>query len=108
MLSISAFSIDIILPAFPGLSEGLGVSGKHVQLIIPVYLFAMGLAHPVFGALTDRYGRKPCIYLGLFVYFLGAAVCLFSSSLTMLLAGRFLQGFGAAIGPVVCLSLIHI
>ena len=107
MLSISAFSIDIILPAFPGLSDGLGVSTKHIQFIIPMYLFAMGLAHPVFGALTDRYGRKPCIYLGLCIFLLGSVVCLFSTSLSMLLAGRFLQGFGAATGNVVCRAMIR-
>ena len=107
MLSISAFSIDIILPAYPGLSEGLGVPTKQIQFIIPIYLFAMGLAHPVFGALTDRYGRKPCIYLGLCVFLIGTIVCLFATSLTMLLLGRFLQGFGGATGNVVCRAMIR-
>lgn len=107
MLSISAFSIDIILPAFPGISQSIGVSTQQIQLIVPVYLFALGLAHPFFGALTDRVGRKPGIYLGLAVFILGTVVCLFSTSLLQLLAGRFLQGFGAASGAVVCRAMIR-
>ncbi len=107
MLSVSAFSIDIILPAFPGLSDGIGASSQQVQLVVPVYLFALGLAHPFFGALSDRYGRKPGIYVGLGVYCLGAIACLLSTSLLTLLAGRFLQGMGAAAGAVVCRAMIR-
>ncbi len=107
MLSISAFSIDIILPAFPGVSAGIGASSQQVQLIVPVYLFALGLAHPLFGALSDRYGRKIIIYLGLGIFSLGALACIFSTSLGTLLAGRFLQGIGAASGTVVCRAMIR-
>ena len=107
MLSISAFSIDIMLPAFPGLSESTGASSQQIQLVVPVYLFAMGLAHPFFGALTDRAGRKPGIYLGLAVYIAGTVVCLFSETLMHLLAGRFLQGFGAASAAVICRAMIR-
>lgn len=107
MLSISAFSIDIILPAFPGVSAGIGASSQQVQLIVPVYLIALGLAHPLFGALSDFYGRKIIIYLGLVVFCLGALACLVSTSLNTLLAGRFLQGVGAASGAVVCRAMIR-
>ena len=107
MLSISAFSIDIMLPAFPAISESTGATSQQIQLIIPVYLFAMGLAHPFFGALSDRVGRKPGIYLGLAIFISGAVVCLFSVSLPQLLAGRFLQGFGAASAAVICRAMLR-
>ncbi len=107
MLSVSAFSIDIILPAFPGVSAGIGATSQQVQLIVPVYLLALGVAHPLFGALSDRYGRKIIIYLGLVIFCLGALACMLSTSLPTLLAGRFLQGFGAASGTVVCRAMIR-
>ena len=107
MLSLTAFSIDIILPAFPGLSKGLEVSTQKIQLVVPVYLFAMGLAHPFYGALTDRVGRKPGVYLGLSVFITGTLVCFLATSLWVLLAGRFLQGFGAAASSVICRAMIR-
>ncbi len=107
MLSISAFSIDIILPAFPSLADSTNATSQQIQLIVPVYLFAMGLAHPFFGALSDRAGRKPGIYLGLTIFIVGSAVCLMSASLWQLLAGRFLQGFGAASAVVICRAMIR-
>ncbi len=107
MLSISAFSIDIMLPAFPGLSESLGATSKQIQLLVPVYLLALGLAHPFYGALSDRVGRKPGVYLGLSLFMVGTLVCLLSHSLVSMLCGRFLQGFGAAAGAVVCRAMIR-
>ena len=107
MLGLSAFSIDIMLPAFPGLSESVGASSQQIQLIIPVFLFAMGLAHPFFGALSDRAGRKPGICLGLVIFIVGTVVCLLSSSLWQLIGGRFLQGFGAASASVICRAMIR-
>lgn len=107
MLSITAFSIDIILPAFPGMAAGIGTTSQHIQLVVPVYLFALGVSHPFFGALSDRFGRKPGVYIGLMIFILGTVACLFSSTLWQLLAGRFLQGFGAASGSVVCRAMIR-
>ncbi len=107
MLSLSAFSIDIMLPAFPGLSAGLGATSQQIQLLIPVYLMALGVAHPFYGALSDRYGRKPGVYLGLAIFLVGTLVCFLSGSLWLMLVGRFLQGFGAAAGAVVCRAMIR-
>ena len=107
MLSLTAFSIDIILPAFPGLSAGLDVSTQKIQLVVPVYLFAMGLAHPFYGALTDRVGRKPGVYFGLSIFIAGTLVCFLATSLSVLLVGRFLQGFGAAASSVICRAMIR-
>ena len=67
----------------------------------------MGLAHPFYGALTDRVGRKPGVYLGLSVFITGTLVCFLATSLWVLLAGRFLQGFGAAASSVICRAMIR-
>jgi len=107
MLSASAFCIDIILPAFAGLSTGLNTSTQQVQLVVPVYLFGLGLAQPFFGALSDRYGRKPGIYLGLVIFLIGGTVCLLSYSLHQMLIGRLLQGVGAAAGVVICRAMMR-
>ncbi len=107
MLSISAFSIDILLPALLSISDGLNASVESVQLTIPVYMLALGLANPLFGILSDRIGRRPGIFIGLGIYSLGAIVCVGAPTIEVLLAGRFLQGFGAACAPVICRAMIR-
>ena len=89
------------------MSDGLQTSIEHIQLVIPVYMFALGLANPVYGALSDRYGRRPGIILGLGVYVIGALICMISASVEYLLIGRFLQGFGAASAPVIGRAMIR-
>lgn len=107
LLSISAFSIDILLPSMLAISVGLGASVQQTQLIIPVYMLALGLGNLVYGALSDRIGRRPAIFLGLGIYVIGACVCVVAPAINTMLLGRFLQGFGAACAPVVCRAMIR-
>lgn len=107
LLSVSAFSIDILLPSLLAIGEGLQSSVEHTQLVIPVYMFALGLGNPVYGAMSDRFGRRSGIVLGLGIYVVGALVCLVASSIDYLLLGRFLQGIGAASAPVIGRAMIR-
>lgn len=107
MLSISAFSIDIMLPALLAISDGLNAPLESVQLTIPVYMLALGMANPLYGMLSDRIGRRSGIFIGLGIYLAGASVCALSPSIDVLLIGRFLQGFGAACAPVICRAIIR-
>jgi len=101
LLSVTAFSVDIMLPAFSIISNDLAASYSSVQLVIPIFILATGVGQIFTGPLSDRYGRKPVILLGLATYTIGAAVCLFASTIEILLLGRALQGLGASAGPVV-------
>ncbi len=107
LLSISAFSIDILLPSLLAIGQTLDASVERTQLVIPVYMFALGLGHPVYGAMSDRCGRRSGIVLGLSVYLVGALVCLVAGSIESLLIGRFLQGFGAASAPVIARAMMR-
>ena len=107
MLSISAFSTDILLPALLDMSRDLGVSAQQLQMSVPAYMVGLGLAHPLFGVLADRIGRKQAIFVGLALYMLGTIVMALSSQIGAILAARVLQGFGAAAAPVVCRAMIR-
>lgn len=107
LLSVSAFSIDILLPSLLAIGADLQSSPEQTLLVIPVYMLALGLGNPVYGALSDRIGRRPGIFLGLGIYVVGACVCLSAATINTLLVGRFLQGFGAACAPVLCRAMIR-
>ena len=58
------------------------------------YLF-QALCQPLFGRLSDKYGRKPILILGLIIFFIGSIVCMFETSIYYLIIGRCIQGMGA-------------
>lgn len=107
LLALSAFSIDIMLPVFADIGRDLPASDTAVKMTVPFYLFAFGLGQIVFGALSDRAGRRMAVIAGLCVYLAGSLACALAFSAESLLAGRLLQGLGGAAGPVVARAIIR-
>lgn len=99
LISLTALSIDIILPALPGIGRDLGVpNANDVQLIISSLILGLSIGQIFYGPLSDSRGRKPLLVLGIFIFILGCTLSLFSTSFGAMLAGRILQGVGLA-GP---------
>jgi DHA1 family bicyclomycin/chloramphenicol resistance-like MFS transporter len=106
--ALDALSIDSLLPAFPALAHDLNVaSGNDIQLVISAMFLGMAFGQIVGGPLSDGYGRKPAIYLGLAFYMVGSLVGLLAPSFPVMLAARVLQGFGASIPVVVMTALVR-
>jgi len=94
-----AFSIDAMLPAFPEIAADLTPNAvNRAQLVLSSFVLGMGLGTIFTGPLSDAYGRKPIITIGIGLYIVGAALAYFAQSLEFLLAARVLQGIGAS-GP---------
>jgi DHA1 family bicyclomycin/chloramphenicol resistance-like MFS transporter len=108
LMSLVALSIDAMLPALAMIGEGLGVArGNDTQFVISSLFAGMSVGILVFGPLSDSWGRKPAIALGIGVYIVGCVIALVSWSFPMLLAGRVLQGFGTASTRIVTLAIIR-
>lgn len=101
LLSVSAFSCDVTLPAFWDMQAEFGVPIDWVQAIVPVFLIFQGIGQLVFGPVSDRFGRRPVILAGLVVYLVGAGIAGFAQSIGAMHAGRIAQGFGSACGIAV-------
>jgi len=99
LTSLLAFGTDAMLPALPEIGESLGLlEANRVQLIVSIFMLGTGLGQLFFGPLSDYRGRKPAILLGLAIFTIGSVISLAAQSFEVMLAGRFLQGLGAA-GP---------
>ena len=97
---MSGAGIDIFVPSLPSMAESFSASPSAVSMTIPVYLLAYGVAQPVVGSLSDSYGRRFLMLLGVSLYLIGSLLAAQAPSLAWLLAARALQGIGVA-GPAV-------
>jgi len=99
MMSLTALSMDSMLPAFPYIAEALAIEDyQKTQWIVSALIFGMVFGEIIFGPLSDAIGRKKSILIGICIYIVGSLVALSASSLTEFLIGRMIQGFGVA-GP---------
>lgn len=105
---LPALAIDAMLPAFKQIGLDLQVPHENdVQLIIPVLFLGLSIGQLIFGPLSDSWGRKPFIYLGLGIFMLGSAISLFAQDFNHMLIGRFLQGLGAAAPRIISIAVVR-
>jgi DHA1 family bicyclomycin/chloramphenicol resistance-like MFS transporter len=107
LATIGPFSIDTYLPSFPAMTDALGATPLQIQQTLTAYLLpyaAMMLFH---GAVSDSFGRRGPILVGVAGYTLASAGCALSSSIGMLLFFRALQGLLAGVGMVLGRAIIR-
>jgi MFS family permease len=106
VFGLRMLGLFIILPVFALYAETLPGGRDHT--LVGIALGAYGLTQAVlqipFGWLSDRWGRKPTIYLGLFLFALGSVVAASATSIGWVIAGRVLQGAGAISAAVIALA----
>ncbi|NND57021.1 MAG: multidrug effflux MFS transporter [Xanthomonadales bacterium] len=107
-MSLVALSIDVMLPAFPEMTRDLRVGGENeIQLVLSFLFVGLALGQLFYGPLSDSIGRKPAIYLGFALFIFGSLMSMAATSFSLMLAGRFLQGLGAAGPRTVSVALIR-
>lgn len=98
---------QILLPAVPAIRQDFAVSGDIAQLTLSLSMAAIAVGTLTWGPLSDKYGRKPIILLGLSITLLGSLLCYFADTISALIAGRFVQAFGAAVGLVLARAIVR-
>ena len=108
MISLVALSTDAMLPALPFIGGDLGVqNANNNQLVLSAFFLGLALGQLFFGPLSDSIGRKPAIYAGLALFVLGCVLSGAATDFPTMLAGRVLQGLGAAGPRTVSVALIR-
>lgn len=108
--SLSAFaplSIDMYLPAFPALSADLHAGPSAVQLTLTTCLIGLALGQLVAGPLSDTFGRRRPLLVGLAVYTVLSAACIAAPSVSALVGLRFAQGLGGSAGLVIAVAAVR-
>lgn len=97
---LAAIEGTVVGPAGPAIIGNFG-SVSLMSWIFTSYLLTMAVTTPIFGKISDLYGRKPVFLFGSVLFLAGSLLCGFSQSMTQLIAFRAIQGIGAgAVIPV--------
>ena len=99
LLGLQAVTTDLYLPALPAIRDTLNASMGEIQLTLTALLLAFGLSQLVWGPLSDRFGRRPILLVGMGTYVLASVGCVLAQNIDALIAARAVQGvaMGAAV-----------
>jgi DHA1 family bicyclomycin/chloramphenicol resistance-like MFS transporter len=108
MSALNAFSIDIMLPAFPDIAREFALANSNdCQLLVVAYLATFGAAQLVYGPVSDAIGRRGVLMGALVIYLIGTLLCIIAPTFETLLAARAMQGLGAAATRVISSAVIR-
>jgi DHA1 family bicyclomycin/chloramphenicol resistance-like MFS transporter len=99
LLGLQPVTTDLYLPALPRLTQELGAAMSQAQLTLTALLLAFGVSQLIWGPLSDRFGRRPILLLGMAAYVVASIGSAMSPTIEALVVWRTLQG--AAMGAAV-------
>jgi DHA1 family bicyclomycin/chloramphenicol resistance-like MFS transporter len=101
LTALGQFATSVYLPSLPSIGRDFSATMPTVQLTLLVYLVVFAVFQLVFGPLSDRYGRKPILYIGISLFLAGSVLCFIAPTIAILIWGRALQGIGGSATIVV-------
>jgi DHA1 family bicyclomycin/chloramphenicol resistance-like MFS transporter len=107
MTAFAPMSIDMYLPGFTALQQDLHTTPDAVQRTLVVFFLGLALGQAFWGPVSDRFGRKRPLFLGIVLYALASLGCAMATSIEALLAWRMLQALGGCAGIVIARSMVR-
>jgi DHA1 family bicyclomycin/chloramphenicol resistance-like MFS transporter len=105
--TVSPFSIDMYLPAFPQIAKDLNTTQAEISLSVSGYFIGLACGQLFYGPLLDRFGRKPPLYAGLSLFVLASLGCATARSPEVFIAFRLLQAIGGCGAGVGALAMVR-
>jgi DHA1 family bicyclomycin/chloramphenicol resistance-like MFS transporter len=105
--ALGALSIDMYLPAMPGMSRQLHASGPVIQLTLTVFVIGLAAGQVLAGPLSDTWGRRRPLLAGMALYVAGSAWCALAPDAGQLIAARSMQSLGAAAAAVLARAIVR-
>lgn len=107
MVALNQMSMGLYLPSMPTMAESLGTTVGQVQLTLTMFVAGFAVSQLVWGPVTDRFGRRPTLLIGLAVFTAAGAACAMAETVEQLIVFRFFQAIGACAGQVVSRSVVR-
>ncbi len=107
LTAFAPVSIDMYLPALPTIGAALAAAPGRVQLSLASFFLGLATGQAFYGPISDRFGRKKPLYVGLALFAIASTGCALSTSINMLIVLRFFQALGACSGQVIARAVVR-
>lgn len=107
LMAFASISTDLYLPAMPDMARALHATDGAMELTVSGFLVGFSLGQLAWGVISDRYGRRLPISLGLVLFIIGSAGCGMSNSAGTLIAWRLVQAVGACANVVLSRAMVR-
>ncbi len=107
LVAFGPLSIDMYLPSLPSIAQDLATSHGEIKLTITVFLIGFSVGMLIYGPLSDHYGRRKLLLVGMVLYLVATVACIVAKSSAFLLIARLLQALGGASASVLARAMVR-
>ncbi|MGH1481242.1 MAG: multidrug effflux MFS transporter [Geminicoccales bacterium] len=107
MTALAPVSLQIFIPALPAIQTSFGTSTGITQLVLSLSILANAVATLAYGPLSDHFGRRPVVLVGLSIFIIGSILSSIAPTVGLLIAARIIQSAGAAAGMVLARAILR-
>jgi len=107
LMAFASISTDLYLPAMPEMGKSLHANDGQIELTVSGFLVGFSLGQLVWGVVSDRYGRRLPITLGLILFVIGSAGCALSQTAEVMVFWRVVQAIGACANVVLARAMVR-
>ncbi len=108
LLTLSGtIAMHIFVPALPFAARDLGAGIGAAQLTLSAYIIGLSAGQLTYGPISDRYGRRPVLFVGMAVYAVASLAAMFAPTIETLIAVRFFQALGGCTGLVLGRAIVR-
>lgn len=106
LAAFAPFSTDIYLASMPTIEHVFNTSVVNVQLTLSLFFISFAITQLLWGALSDRIGRKLVILIGVMIFILASLLCAWSTNILTLIIARILQAAGGCSGIIMAIAIV--
>jgi DHA1 family bicyclomycin/chloramphenicol resistance-like MFS transporter len=107
LTAFGPLTIDMYLPSLPALSDAFDAPASRVQYTLASFFIGLAVGQAFYGPLSDAFGRKPPLYVGLVMYLLATLGCVFAPNVDTMIVLRFFQAIGGCAGMVIARAVVR-
>jgi DHA1 family bicyclomycin/chloramphenicol resistance-like MFS transporter len=107
LMGFASISTDLYLPAMPEMSRSLHSNAGMVAFTISGYLIGFSLGQLLWGPISDRYGRRSSVAIGLVLFVIGSAGCALSGNVLTIIGWRIIQAIGACASVALSRAMVR-
>ena len=100
LTACGTLGMHVIIPSLPATARAMGIPIATVQLTITLYLIGLSIGQLVYGPLSDRFGRRPVLLVGMTLFTLSSIATAIAPTSEILIGARILQSIGGCSGLV--------